>query len=43
MGWKDKLRAAADEARDRAAEAAARAKDAVEERHGDDPRYQRLK
>jgi hypothetical protein len=43
MGWKDKLRAAADEARDRAAEAAGKAKGAVEERHGDDPRYQRLK
>lgn len=43
MGWKDKLRAAADEARDRAAEAALRAKGSVEELHGDDPRYQRLK
>ena len=43
MSWKGKLRAAADEARDRAAEAAQRAKDAVEDLHGDDPRYQRLK
>jgi hypothetical protein len=43
MTWKDKLRAAADEARDRAADAAGRAKDAVEDRHGEDPRYQRLK
>lgn len=43
MGWKDKLRAAADEARDRATEAAHKAKQTVEESHGDNPRYQRLK
>lgn len=43
MGWKDKLRAAADEARDRATEAAHRAKQSVEDLHGEDPRYQRLK
>src|SRR5688572_5133146 len=43
MGWKGKLRAAADEARDRATEATQRAKGAVEDLHGDDPRYRLLK
>lgn len=43
MSWKDKVRAAADEARDRAAGAASKAKEAVDERAGHDPRYQRLK